>query len=72
MGKAVKENYLTLLEHCKHYEVPVIVSSDAHFYTNIANHDRAISVIKEVGFPEDLVANANLDLLAKYIPAVKG
>lgn len=67
----VRENYLTLLEHCKHYEVPVIVSSDAHFVTNIANHDRAISVIKESGFPEDLVANANLELLAKYIPAVK-
>lgn len=67
----VRENYLTLLEHCKHYEVPVIVSSDAHFVTNIANHDRAISVIKEAGFPEDLVANANLELLAKYIPAVK-
>lgn len=67
----VKENYYTLLEHCKHYEVPVIIGSDAHFVTNVANHSRAIDLIKEVGFPTELVANTNLDLLAKYIPAAK-
>ena len=66
----VRENDLTLLEHCKHYEVPVIMGSDAHFMNAVGVHDLAISVIEEAGFPEDLVANTNLDLLAKFIPAL--
>ena len=66
----VRENDLTLLEHCKHYEVPIIMGSDAHFMNAVGVHDLALSVIEEAGFPEDLIANYSMDLLAKYIPAV--
>ncbi len=66
------ENDLILLEYCKKYEVPVIMGSDAHFTNTVGNHESALSVIREAGFPEDLVANHSLDLLAKYIPAVRG
>lgn len=66
-----RENDLILLEHCKHYETPVIIGSDAHFITNVANHGYAISLIKETGFPVELVANTDLDLLASFIPAAK-
>lgn len=65
-----KENDLLLLEYCKRYEVPVIMGSDAHFITNVGNHENSTAVIKEAGFPEDLVANTSLELLSKYIPAV--
>ncbi len=65
-----RENDLVLLEHCKHYEVPVLLGSDAHFMTAVGRHDSAISLLKEVNFPEDLVANASKELLAQYIPAV--
>lgn len=66
-----RENDLILLEYCKKYEVPVIMGSDAHFMTDVANHEYSKAIIREVGFPEDLVANYSLDLLAKYIPAVR-
>ena len=69
--KNAKENDLILLEHCRHYEVPVLMGSDAHFVNAVGNHELAVSVIREAGFPEDLVANTSLDLLAKYIPAVR-
>ena len=65
-----RENDLVLLEHCKHYEVPVLLGSDAHFMTAVGRHDSAIALLKEVNFPEDLVANASKELLAQYIPAI--
>ena len=53
------------------YEVPVIMGSDSHFTHTVGNHDSALAIIREARFPEDLVANFSLDLLAKYIPAVR-
>ena len=69
--QGARENDLFLLEQCKHYEVPILMGSDAHFTHNVGNHTFAHSVIREAGFPEDLVANYSLDLLAKYIPAAR-
>lgn len=65
------ENDLLLLDYCKKYEVPVIMGSDAHFMTEVANHEYSEAVIREAGFPEDLVANYSIDLLAEYIPAIR-
>ena len=67
----VRENDLILLEHCKHYEVPIIMGSDAHFMNAVGVHDLALSLIEEANFPKDLVANYSMELLAKYIPAVQ-
>ncbi len=69
--QGARENDLILLEQCKKYEVPILMGSDAHFTHNVGNHESALTVIREAGFPEDLVANYSLDLLAKYIPAVR-
>ena len=66
-----RENDLILLEHCKKYEVPILMGSDAHFMHNVGNHVSAKAVLSEAGFPNELVANYSLDLLAKYIPAVR-
>lgn len=66
-----RENDLILLEYCKKYEVPVIMGSDAHFMTDVGNHEYSKAIIREAGFPEDLVANCSLDLLAEYIPAIR-
>lgn len=54
-----KENYLVMLNHCKNYKVSVIVSSDAHIAFDVANHERALKVLEEVDFPENLVVNAD-------------
>lgn len=67
-----RENDLILLEYCKKYEAPVIMGSDAHFVNAVANHTSSAEIIRESGLPEELVANYSLDLLSKYIPAVRG
>lgn len=63
----VRENVLEFLRLCKHYEVPVIMDSDAHFATEIATLDRSVSVLEEAEFPDELVMNYNLEMFKDYI-----
>ncbi len=44
---------------CMHYEVPIVVSSDAHFTTQLGLFDDAVRMLNEIGFPEELVLNAD-------------
>lgn len=67
-----RENDLIMLKYCKEYQVPILMGSDAHFMTDVANHKLARALLEETGFPEELVANYSLSLLADYIPAVCG
>lgn len=50
-------NYKEILQLCKRYEVPVILGSDAHFCTDIANYTYVLPLLQEVEFPEALVMN---------------
>lgn len=45
---------------CKKYQVPVILSSDAHSCYHVGNHDAAIRMLEAIDFPEELVANSSL------------
>lgn len=66
-----RENDQLLLRFCRQYGVPVILGSDAHFMTRVADHRLAEELLKEMDFPRELVANYSLDLLSEYIPAVR-
>lgn len=66
-----RENDLLMLRYCREYRVPILMGSDAHFMTDVANHRRSMEVLQEAGFPEELVANYSLDLLSQYVPAVR-
>ena len=55
-----------MLQLCKEYGQPVIVSSDAHTDTEIGNHAAAYQLLKETGFPENLVLNTSVSLFLKY------
>ncbi|MCL2362410.1 MAG: phosphatase [Defluviitaleaceae bacterium] len=57
-----EEKQRQLLELCKAYEVPVVASSDAHFCTLVGEMSRAKALIEEVGMPESLVLNMDIDL----------
>lgn len=63
-GVANAAIYLPL---CKKYGVRVAVSSDAHFALNMGKHDLAVSIIKEHGFPEELVVNLTIQRFESYI-----
>lgn len=55
-----RENYLKLLEECYKNKIHIIINSDAHIHTDIGESAAAIDVIKESGFPEELIANTDL------------
>lgn len=61
------ENYHKMLEYCKLYEVPVVINSDAHVEIDVANHQFAWKILKEVDFPETLIVNTEPKILEKYI-----
>lgn len=65
------ENYRKMLELCKHYQTPVIISSDAHCEVDVGNHARAHELLREIEFPEELIVNSSIEKAAEYIPWLK-
>lgn len=51
---------------CMRYEVPVVVNSDAHIEYMVGRVDRALEMLEEVGFPEELVVNSSKERLDEY------
>ena len=65
------ENLRKLLSCCKEYGTPVVVDSDAHVDLDVGDHSIAMELLREVDFPEELVANAHPEILEKYINYLK-
>ena len=55
--KNVFENQVKLLRLCKQQEQPILISSDAHFPTDIGSIQEVERVFAEVDFPEELILN---------------
>lgn len=62
-----EENDRKILELCMKYKAPIIIGSDAHSYDKVGCHNFAISLIEEMNFPKELVANYNIELLKTYL-----
>ncbi len=54
-----RPNDITMLTLCKKYNVPITLGSDAHVFSDICNYKYAFEVLKEVDFPEELIANTS-------------
>lgn len=65
------DNDKRILELCLKHDVPVIIGSDAHSCHKVGCHDYADKLIDEVGFPLELVANYNIELLKTYLNKYK-
>ena len=52
---------------CKKHGVPIVVDSDAHFETQIASFAPALKMLEEIDFPEELIVNASVDRLNRYL-----
>lgn len=63
----VRENLVKMLGYCKAYDMPVVVGTDAHFYTEIGEFKEAIELFNEVDFPEELVLNTDPEKLVTFI-----
>ncbi|MCI8888607.1 MAG: phosphatase [Hungatella sp.] len=66
-----REHYLTMLERCVHYQVPILMGSDAHSTAGAGRHSRAIQLLEEIDFPQELVLNTSVEKLFPYIPVLK-
>lgn len=63
----VRENLIKMLAYCKQYEVPVVIGSDAHFFTDIGEFKESIQLLEEVEFDEALVLNTNPEAFLEFI-----
>ncbi|MCM1334411.1 MAG: phosphatase [Bacteroides sp.] len=66
-GGETKARYARILEACARYGTRITVDSDAHFYTAIGDFRSAEELIREIGFPEELVLNADVKRVAAYL-----
>lgn len=62
-----RANNLAILQWCKHYDVPVILGSDAHISFDVANYDLVTELLEETQFPEELVMNTDVDKFRAYL-----
>lgn len=67
-----RKNCGRIVSLCKKYEVPIVVSSDAHSTYDVGEFWGAISLLKENDFPEELVLNLSMERLADFIYNKKG
>ena len=65
-----RENYGILLNYCRDYQIPIVLSSDAHFETDVANHRYAWELLESLDFPEELIVNTSVEKLKPYIPVL--
>lgn len=61
-----KDNNIEILQLCKKYEVPVIISSDAHIACDIANYENCMPILNETDFPEELIINNDIHKFLNY------
>lgn len=52
---------------CAKKGVKISVDSDAHFYTHIGKFDKALAMLDEISFPEELIVNANWERLESHL-----
>lgn len=65
--EGVRENLIEILKLCIEYQTPIVVASDAHFHEDVGGLKESIGLLEEVGFPEHLIMNKNMERLVRFI-----
>lgn len=60
-------NCVTIAKLCMRYGCRIVVDSDAHFAYDIGQCPDALAMLEEIGFPEELVVNADLARFESYL-----
>lgn len=66
-----RDNYLTMLELCRQHQVSIVIDSDAHCEVDVGNHARALALLEEIHFPEELVVNTSIEKAAAFLPTLR-
>jgi len=64
--KGARENYRRMLEACVKHGTRVVLNSDAHVHWDVGRCDASGALLKEIGFPESLVANTSATRLKAW------
>lgn len=64
--KGSGENCRQIALICKELEIPVVLSTDAHFSCDIGEVENSIRMLRSIDFPEKLILNTSLKKLADY------
>lgn len=62
-----KQNNLLLLNLCKTYRHPVLLSSDSHGTAHIGDFEYALKLAAEADFPHELILNYSVSTFRNYI-----
>ncbi len=65
--KDTRANDAVILRLCMDHDVMVVFGSDAHVKEDIGNFGMIEDVVKEVHFPERLIANTDIERLTGYL-----
>lgn len=62
-----KPMFLEMLRLSKKYDNPIIIGSDAHHSSYIADYQYALPLLDEVDFPEELIVNDKPDVFLQLV-----
>ena len=65
--KLARPYFIKMLELSKKHDNPILMSSDAHHTSQIADFSFAIPLLKETSFPQELIINTSVDAFLDYI-----
>lgn len=60
-------NYETMLKLCEQYQVPIIISSDAHDPSWVGCSDKAEELIDRLHFSDELILNNDVEKIKEFI-----
>ena len=62
-----EETIASIMKLCKKENYPVVLGSDAHFFTHIGDFTNCLRLIEELKFPEELVLNTSVEFFKEVI-----
>lgn len=65
--KGSDDNCRKIAEICKKCNAPIIVNSDAHFCTQVGRFEKALKMLNEINFPEELIVNSSVERFNRYL-----
>lgn len=65
-GNTTKNNRM-ILELCRKYHYPVLLSSDSHGHEHIGDFQFCLNLINKIHFPQELIINSAVDKFLNFI-----
>ncbi len=63
----VRQNNRDILKYCKKYNHPIVLGSDSHGAKGVGDFQYALEIVRECGFPENLILNTSSKNFKSFI-----